>query len=86
MSFLTSCPAVPPSLFCSYSRLGLPFIDRPVNVETLASAAVEALLDSSVSGVQDWRGMEKLAESYKSNKQSRTTAVAGSIGGGGSEL
>lgn len=58
-------------------------------METLASAAVEALLDSSVRGVQDWRGMEKLAESYKSNKPSRTTAaaVAGSIGGGGgSEL
>lgn len=67
------------------SRLGLPFIDRPVNVETLASAAVEALLDSSVRGVQDWRGMEKLAESYKANKPSRTK-MAGSISGGGSEL
>eukprot|EP00903_Cladosiphon_okamuranus_P016349 g15077.t1 len=60
------------------SRLGLPFIDRPVNVETLATAAVEALFDSSVRGVQDWRGMQKLASNYESNKPSRTAAAASS--------
>ncbi|CAN0506740.1 unnamed protein product, partial [Ectocarpus sp. 8 AP-2014] len=54
---------LPVAAFQIGSRLGLPFIDRPVHVETLASAAVEALFDSSVRGVQDWRGMEKLAES-----------------------
>ncbi|CAN0431792.1 unnamed protein product, partial [Hapterophycus canaliculatus] len=57
----------PPPCTTLSSRLGLPFIDRPVNVQTLASAAVEALFDSSVRGVQDWRGMEKLAEDHKSN-------------------
>lgn len=63
-----------PILFSFCSRLGLPLIDRPVHVETLASAAVEALLDSKVRGVQDWRGMEDLESRYKANKGARTTA------------
>eukprot|EP00752_Nemacystus_decipiens_P018397 g16500.t1 len=61
------------------SRVGLPFIDRPVNVETLATAAVEALFDSSIRGVQDWRSMENLASNYKSNKSSRAAAGATSL-------
>ena len=52
------------------SRLGLPFIDRPVNVETLASAAVAGLMDDNVRGVQDWKKMEELSSKYKSNKGS----------------
>lgn len=56
------------------SRLGLPLIDRPVNVKTLASAAVEALLDPSVRGVQDWRGMEDLLDRYKANEGARKPA------------
>lgn len=48
-------------------------IDRPVHVETLASAAVEALLDSKVRGVQNWRGMEDLEGRYKAYKGARTT-------------
>ncbi|CAM9801463.1 unnamed protein product [Laminaria digitata] len=63
---------LPVAAFQLGSRLGLPLIDRPVNVETLASAAVEALLDPSVRGVQDWRGMNDLEERYKANKRTRT--------------
>lgn len=76
---LTAPPTHPPihPLCVGYpSRLGLPFIDRPVNVETLATAAVEALFNASVRGVQDWRGMQKLASDYESNKPSRTAAAA----------
>ena len=45
-------------------------------METLATAAVEALFDSSVRGVQDWRSMENLASNYRSNKPGRVTATA----------
>ncbi|CAM9196933.1 unnamed protein product [Ectocarpus sp. 4 AP-2014] len=75
---------LPVAAFQIGSRLGLPFIDRPVHVETLASAAVEALFDSSVRGVQDWRGMEKLAGSYKANKATR--GAAGGTDGSMAEL
>ncbi|CAB1115868.1 unnamed protein product [Ectocarpus sp. CCAP 1310/34] len=74
---------LPVAAFQIGSRLGLPFIDRPVHVETLASAAVEALFDSSVRGVQDWRGMEKLAGSYKANK---ARGAAGGTDGSIAEL
>lgn len=76
----TPCILPGPNVSSLRSRLGLPFIDRPVHVETLASAAVEALFDSSVRGVQDWRGMEKLAESYKANKAPRGGAAGGTDG------
>lgn len=48
-----------------YSRLGLPGIDRPVHVETLATAAVEGLLNSSVVGVQNWERMEQLYKRHQ---------------------
>lgn len=68
----------------------MPFIDRPVHVETLASAAVEGLLDSSVRGVQDWKKMEDLSERRKVNKPKRTGAKlasgAASVTAGGGEL
>ena len=40
---------------------GLPFVDRPVTVDTLAAAAVQAVEDPSVSGILDFREMEQLA-------------------------
>ncbi|CAM9399741.1 unnamed protein product [Ascophyllum nodosum] len=61
---------LPVAAFQIGSRLGLPFIDRPVNVETLASAAVAGLMDDNVRGVQDWKKMEELSSKYKSNKGS----------------
>ena len=43
------------------NALGLPFVDRPVTVDTLAAAAVQAVEDDTVSGVLDFREMERLA-------------------------
>jgi|AntAceMinimDraft_1070359.scaffolds.fasta_scaffold45248_1 metallophosphoesterase superfamily enzyme len=40
---------------------GLPFVDRPVTVDTLAAAAVAAVEDRNVSGILDFREMERLA-------------------------
>lgn len=62
-------------------------------METLASAAVEALFDPSVRGVQDWRGMGKLSESFQAKKETRRAAAAAgdsssstnTAGGGGGE-
>ncbi|KAG5178881.1 hypothetical protein JKP88DRAFT_328170 [Tribonema minus] len=52
-------PAV--SAFTAANAIGIPFIDRPVSVTTLAAAAVEALEDASCSGTQNYKGMERLA-------------------------
>ena len=43
------------------NMLKLPGIDRPVLVETLAKAAVKAMEDGGVSGVQNYEKMEDLA-------------------------
>lgn len=52
-------PAV--AAFAVGNALGVPFVDRPVTVDTLAAAAVQAVEDPSVSGVLDFREMERLA-------------------------
>jgi hypothetical protein len=43
------------------NALGIPFVDRPVTVDTLARAAVRALSDGKTSGCLDYREMERLA-------------------------
>ena len=52
-------PAV--AAFWAANAVGVPFVDRPVTVDTLAAAAVRALIDADVQGVQGWREMEALA-------------------------
>ena len=52
-------PAV--AAFIVGNAIGLPFIDRPVTVDTLAAAAVQAVEDAAVSGIKDFREMERLA-------------------------
>ena len=42
------------------NALGIPFVDRPVTVDTLAAAAVAAVGDASVSGILDYTRMEEL--------------------------
>ncbi len=54
-------PAV--AAFWAANAAGVPFVDRPVSVDTLAAAAVAALGDASVSGVKGWKEMEALAAS-----------------------
>eukprot|EP00192_Tetraselmis_astigmatica_P013955 CAMPEP_0117664794 /NCGR_PEP_ID=MMETSP0804-20121206/9431_1 /TAXON_ID=1074897 /ORGANISM="Tetraselmis astigmatica, Strain CCMP880" /LENGTH=312 /DNA_ID=CAMNT_0005472093 /DNA_START=607 /DNA_END=1545 /DNA_ORIENTATION=+ len=56
---LPSLPAV--GAFYIGHAIGLPGIDRPVLVSTLAAAAVAALKDDSVYGVQGFQEMEELA-------------------------
>lgn len=43
------------------SAIGLPFVDRPVMVETVAGAALAALLDDREVGVKRYMDMERLA-------------------------
>jgi hypothetical protein len=43
------------------NAIGIPFVDRPVTVDTLARAAVTALSDGKTSGCLDYREMERLA-------------------------
>lgn len=43
------------------NAIGLPFVDRPVTVDTLASAAVRCVEDGRSSGALDYRDMERLS-------------------------
>lgn len=52
-------PIIP--VFNLASAIGVPFVDKTVRVETLADAIVAGLEDESVSGVQRYMNMEKLA-------------------------
>ena len=52
-------PAV--AAFVVGNAIGIPFVDRPVTVDTLAAAAVQAVEDDTVSGTLDFREMERLA-------------------------
>ena len=56
-------PAALPAVFFFVlgNALGIPFVDRPVTVDTLARAAVRALSDGKTSGCLDYREMERLA-------------------------
>jgi nucleoside-diphosphate-sugar epimerase len=56
-------PAALPAvfLFVLGNAIGIPFVDRPVTVDTLARAAVRALADGKTSGCLDYREMERLA-------------------------
>lgn len=58
-SKLASLPPV--AAFVVGNALGIPGVDRPVLVSTLAAAAVKGLSDASVKGIQDYTGMERLA-------------------------
>lgn len=57
-------PLALPSVAAFYAAnaIGLPFVDRPVSVDTLAAAAVRAIGDPSVAGVQRYPQMEALAK------------------------
>jgi len=56
-------PAALPAVaaFTIGNLIGLPFVDKPVTVDTLAKAAVRAIGDGATSGVLDWKEMERLA-------------------------
>ena len=54
-----SLPSV--AAFYAANALGLPFVDRPVNVDTLAGAAVNALGDAQARGILRFPEMERWA-------------------------
>ena len=56
-------PAALPAVaaFTFGNLIGIPFVDKPVTVDTLAKAAVTALSDGTTSGVLDYREMERLS-------------------------
>lgn len=53
--------------FALFNAVGVPFVDRPVTVDTVARAAVTSLADPSVSGILDYKRMESLAGAAPSN-------------------
>jgi len=53
---------LPVGAFTVGNALGLPFVDRPVQVSTLAKSIVGAILDPKESGIFDFRGMERVAK------------------------
>lgn len=53
-----SLPAV--GTFTILNKIGLPFVDRPVTVDSLATAIVKSIGDSSVSGVQRYMNIDRL--------------------------
>lgn len=53
-------PIIP--VFNLANAIGVPFVDKTVRVETLADAIVAGLEDESVTGVQRFMEMEKLAK------------------------
>jgi nucleoside-diphosphate-sugar epimerase len=55
---VASLPAV--AAFTLFNKIGLPFVDRPVTVETLASAIVRSMGDASVVGVQRYPQIDRL--------------------------
>jgi nucleoside-diphosphate-sugar epimerase len=56
-------PAAMPAVGAFYvgNAIGLPFVDMPVTVDTLASAAVRCVEDGRSSGALDYRDMERLS-------------------------
>lgn len=56
-------PAAMPAVGAFYvgNAIGLPFVDRPVTVDTLASAAVRCVEDGRSRGALDYRDMERLS-------------------------
>ena len=56
-------PAALPAVFAFVlgNAVGIPFVDRPVTVDTLARAAVRALSDGETRGCLDYEAMERLA-------------------------
>ena len=55
---LASLPPV--GAFFVGNKLGFPFVDRPVTVQSLANAMVSSLKDDSIQGVQRYAQIDKL--------------------------
>mmetsp|Transcript_62755 Transcript_62755/g.111903 ORF Transcript_62755/g.111903 Transcript_62755/m.111903 type:complete len:428 (-) Transcript_62755:617-1900(-) len=56
-------PVIP--VFWLANAVGVPFVDRPVRVETIAASIVASLGDASVQGVQRFPEMESLSKRSK---------------------
>jgi hypothetical protein len=57
---LASLPAV--GTFTFLNQIGVPFVDRPVTVDALASAIVRAMGDASIVGIQRYPQIDRLSE------------------------
>jgi hypothetical protein len=58
-----SVPAV--TTFTILNQIGLPFVDRPVTVDALATAIVQSISDPSVRGIQRYPQIDRLSGSMK---------------------
>jgi nucleoside-diphosphate-sugar epimerase len=59
-SFERLMSLAPVAAFFIGNKIGLPFVDRPVTVQTLAAAVVSSLEDDSVRGVQRYKEIDAL--------------------------
>jgi hypothetical protein len=66
---------LPVAAFTLGNALRLPFVDRPVNVAALAAAAVQAVGDSSCSGVYDYKGVDSLSAAAAAAAAKDSSAV-----------
>jgi NAD dependent epimerase/dehydratase family len=57
---IASLPAV--GTFTFLNQIGVPFVDRPVTVDALASAIVRAIGDESIVGIQRYPQIDRLSE------------------------
>ncbi|EKX31892.1 hypothetical protein GUITHDRAFT_82733 [Guillardia theta CCMP2712] len=55
---------LPVAAFTFGNRLGLPFVDKPVQVSTLSKAILKGLESKSEKGVYNFEGMERLAKEF----------------------
>lgn len=53
------------------NKIGLPFVDRPMQVDALAEAAVMGLQDSSVSGLKRYPEMDELSGKYRRTRTNK---------------
>lgn len=53
---------LPVGAFFVGNKVGLPFVDRPVTVQSLANAMVQAISNESIRGIQRYTEIDKLNE------------------------
>ena len=50
--------------FYILNKLGVPIIDRPMDLDILSKAAIQSVEDETVEGVKRYSEMDKLCERY----------------------
>jgi nucleoside-diphosphate-sugar epimerase len=59
---LASLPSV--ATFTIANKIGVPFVDRPVTVQSLAQAIIQSISDNTVTGIQRYQQIDTLYEQF----------------------